>query len=137
MDTDGLPSSGEVSGNINPQPDLLVNEANPDPMDADAWPESAEAPDISSPLVNSSGAVDHLNELALMELDAGCAGGGHPEASEAFRVTARLASPFASNGELGERRLIYCDDDPETGCRIYTRDPVPAGVAGDEDNVYE
>ena len=60
------------------RPDLLVNEANPDPMDADAWPESAEAPDISSPLVNSSGAVDHLNELVLMELDAGCAGGGHP-----------------------------------------------------------
>ena len=72
MDIDGLPPSGEVLGNINPQPDLLVNEANPDPMDADAWPESAEGPDISSPLVNSSGAVDHLNELALMELDADC-----------------------------------------------------------------
>ena len=137
MDTDGLPSSGEVLGNINPQPDLLDNEANPDPMDADPWPESAEAPDISYPLGNSSGAVDHLNELALMELDAGWAGGGHPEESESFRVTARLAAPFANNGELGKRRLIYCNDDPETGCRIYTRDPVPAGVAGDEDNVYE
>ena len=72
-----------------------------------------------------------------MELDAGCAVGGHPEASEAFPVTARLAAPFASNGELSERRLLYCDDDPETGCRIYSRDPVPAGVAGDEDNIYE
>ena len=94
MDTDGLPSSGEVLGNIIPQPDLLDNEANPDPMDADPWPESAEAPDISYPLVNSSGAVDHLNELALMELDAGWAGGGHPEESESFRVTARLAAPL-------------------------------------------
>ena len=72
-----------------------------------------------------------------MELVAGCAVGGHPEASEAFPVTARLAAPFASNGELGERRLIYCDDDPETCCRIYTRDSVPEGVAGDDDNIYE
>ena len=63
--------------------------------------------------------------------------GAHSEASEAFRVTARLAAPFAANGELGLRRLIYCDDDPETGCRIYTRDPMQAGDAGDEDTLYE
>ena len=69
----------------------------------------------------------------MTERDAGC----HPEASEAFRVSARLAAPFASNGDLGVRRLIYCDDYPETGCRSYTRKPVPAGVAGDEDNVYQ
>ena len=48
------------------------------------------------------------------------------------RVTARLAAPFASNDELGMRKLIYCDNDPETGCRIYTQDPVTAGDAADE-----
>ena len=97
-------------------------------------PTPLRAPVISSPLENSSGAVDHLNELALIEQDAGSA---HSEASEAFRVTARLAAPFAANGELGLRRLIYCDDDPETGCRIYTGDPMQAGDAGDEDTLYE
>ena len=104
-------------GNINTQPDLFVNEANPDSVDAVTYPESDEAPVISSPLENGSGATDHQNELALMEQDAV---GAHSEASEAFRVTARLAAPLAANGELGLRRLIYREDDTETGCRIYT-----------------
>ena len=117
MYTDGQPPVGEVLGNINTQPDLFVNEANPDSVDAVTYPESDEAPVISSPLENGSGATDHQNELALMEQDAV---GAHSEASEAFRVTARLAAPLAANGELGLRRLIYREDDPETGCRIYT-----------------
>ena len=147
MDADGKPPGEEVLGTFNPQPDLPANEVNPDAMDADACRENADV-SVNSALVMSgpaidanlqvrdgcSEAVDHLNELALMEVDAGCTGGDDAAASEAFRITARLAAPFACEPELGPRRLLYCDDDPETGCRIYTRDPVPAG---DEDALYE
>ena len=119
MDTDGQPPDGEVLGTFNPQPDLLVGEPHTDPMDADVCSECAEAQATSSPMVRR---------------DAGCTGAAH--SSESFRVTARLAAPFACEGELGARRLLYCDNDPDTGCRIYTRDPAPAGDPGDEDALY-
>ena len=117
--SDGQPPDGEVLGIINPQPDLLVCESNTDLVDAAACSECAEAQATSSPMVSS---------------DAGCTGAAH--SSEVFRVTARFAAPFACGGELGARRLLYCDNDPETGCGIYTRDPVPAGDMGDEDALY-
>ena len=50
----------------------------------------------------------------------------------------RLAAPFTGASEVGARRLLYEDPDPETGCRIYTRDPEQVAEAGaaDEDALY-